>query len=209
MNIEKIIETIQEAFYYGEEEKFVNLFAKNLPNIYYIRRWFISYAIKFETPVDCNVSIYKKKSIIEYELRIELCFQNYDNEDLLLWVKLNNEHIECAKFSFVECEKYKAHTETHKRHNLNAKIDSYNTWVDKEGLHYLRDAKDPLTPQIYARSVIKSMRYRMSNYEINCAALFADVMSMSTSSIIADITISKDKTYYFEELVYHIALNIY
>lgn len=201
MNIEKIIETIQEAFYYGEEEKFVNLFAKNLPNIYYIRRWFISYAIKFETPVDCNVSIYKKKSIIEYELRIELCFQNYDNEDLLLWVKLNNEHIECAKFSFVECEKYKAHTETHKRHNLNAKIDSYNTWVDKEGLHYLRDAKDPLTPQIYARSVIKSMRYRMSNYEINCAALLADVMSMSTSSIIADITISKDKTYYFEELV--------
>lgn len=200
MNVEKIIETIQEAFCNGEIEKFVSLFAEDLPNIYYIRRWFISYAIKFETPVDCNVSIYKKKSCIEYKLRIKLYFQNYDNEDLLLWIKFNSEHIERAKFSFVECEKYKAHTAGDKRRNLNVKLDTHKDSLDKEGLRYLRDARDPLTPQIYARAIVKSMRYRMSNYEINCAALLADIMSVSTS-IIANETNNKGKKSCFEELI--------
>lgn len=174
----RIKKDIEYDFLYGDADSFMKHFDIDEVNKFHTRKWFESYALVFDRPQNCHVQIDSMQSSVRSfsgVIKIHLDYMKYDSEVLLLYFVWDHEKdvIISSKFTVQNAFDtiYKTGVEELSFHAAGDFIEEETEQKD------LKEAEDPLEPRLYARILIKSMRYRMTNPEINSAALLSDCMS--------------------------------
>lgn len=189
---------MSNAFLSKNSDKFLALFDIDVVNRYYTQKWFDGYAIVFATPVKCQVKIHRDRDCcsesFNSEIEIYLKYEEYDSEKLIINSKLQYLNVE-RKLMIIESTiileqphwKKSLHNNTEKydismiKFIFQKAVDTTQEFcISKDLIHLLKDAEDTLNPSMYARAIIKSIRYRTSNKEIDSACLLADLMSRRT-----------------------------
>ncbi|HHV28120.1 MAG TPA: hypothetical protein GXX73_00660 [Clostridium sp.] len=187
----------------GNVEDFIKWFELDSYNEYYLRRWFNGYAVKFENPSECEYEIegFREESSNRYYVKVtfRLKYKSYDAEDVTFsYVIIRDEEA----FKIVS-QTYKIHdkpwkddeTETKsfsigstgiifRTESLNQEERYHNELLQsKEVIEIFKNSCDPLSANLYARAVSKSVRFRNTHPEIDCAAFLSDLMTLRVAKL--------------------------
>ncbi|HEY9062640.1 MAG TPA: hypothetical protein VIO64_19400 [Pseudobacteroides sp.] len=159
------------------------------------RIWFEGYILN---PNAYNVSIKTHSIVSNFTNVIVDCYLQLEYEKFNPVKELHRYTIEfihkLGDWRITWLEKVPASFETdwikgHKPFDLTVKSEADNEiwWENESFINLVREAKDPLSPLVYARAIPRNIRFREAHPMIECAALLVNMMSMNTLQLASQI----------------------
>ncbi|PJI06512.1 MULTISPECIES: hypothetical protein [Clostridium] len=193
----------------GSIEEFMKWFKLNNYDDYYVRRWFNGYAVRLAQPEDCKFKFTKieceTNNIIYLQVIIKLNYKSFDDETITFDYKVNYD----IKKSILQIVDYSIKVKNGKwadapqptseslsklpinyfslnmefLKNKYAYFNDEEWWEDKEITEICKHSKEYLKANFYCRAIPKSVRFRNTHPEIDCAGLLSDIMTMTTARL--------------------------
>lgn len=197
-----ILDELVQGFLTGDLELFMKRFKLDIVSDYYLRRWFSGYAIKVASPISCKYNIESIQDLKENYVSItkfQLDYEDNDSETVYLKMIAQRDSNQNLVVTDVQVNlvhpqwpdktdnNYPVDVDTVKNEIYKIESSKYKTknwWEDKELIDIYSKSEDLLKPSIYARAIPKSVRFRNTHPEIDCAAVLSDMMSYKSARLV-------------------------
>lgn len=182
---------IRSALLKGNLQSFKQEFLLDVVSEYYLDRWFQGYAVKIAVPNTCEVTM-KRLEIIKKDyfwgyFDLTLGYTSYMNEAFNFKIKLKEkeEHLYIVEVQIVTMQPNSKNTKrldnqtilNMKRCLYERKDELYSKQRWKKAIILTEKKHKEVRASLYARSVSRSVRFRNTHPEIDCGAVWANIMS--------------------------------
>lgn len=202
--IQDMLEDQMNAIRSGDIEGFIKWFRHNHYDEHYVRRWFRGYAILKEHPDTCTYEIQEyhvnQDTTISLTLKFCLHYINYDEEQVNIEYVLefdeSSVYIVRSSIAVNPGEWYdrtnalnesKVSELILKLNHLGKKRKEAGLkqwWTEETIVKYCRKTTEKVRANAYSRAIPKSVRFRNTHSEIDCAGAMADMLTMTAARMI-------------------------
>ncbi|BCJ94846.1 hypothetical protein acsn021_24150 [Anaerocolumna cellulosilytica] len=188
----------------GDIESFMQWFRVDPYEEYYVKRWFSGYTVKVVNPKDCVMQSLQinehSDCLYDVLLLIALHYEKYDTEIAIFQYKVKyNSELENISIidSYISLKnENQFYNPLVNKRNVNGNIEtnkkllfssiqenSIKWWKDEEIIDLCKNSRETIKANLYTRSITKSVRFRNTHPEIDCAAILSDMMSYRSAAL--------------------------
>lgn len=210
--IASIAITQARAFETGSVESFMQWFDLDLVSDYYMKRWFMGYAVKVASPLTCQVEIQdlqqRSADEVSCSFIFHLTYKTFEEETATFQNLLRSIPDQSGwriMESYVQL-KQKEWPDQPPMRPLSHIVSSYKGeqviepwWEQNELTSIARASTDHLKASLYARAIAKSTRHRSTHPEIDSAVIAASMASTRACRLAFSFE-TTDPAFYLQQL---------